>query len=76
MGFLLPGFAFWHDGPTMLAIRGEHPVEAREAGSWARDRSGETGHEVERIENDVGRAVVERLLNPPAEGPEVVPQLY
>ena len=46
----------------MLAIRGEHPMEAREVESWARDQSGETGNEVERFENDVGRAVAERLL--------------
>lgn len=28
--------AFWHDGLTMLAIRGEHPVEAGEVESWAK----------------------------------------
>jgi len=37
-------------------------MEAREAESWARDRGGETGDEVERFENDAGRAVAERLL--------------
>ena len=42
-GFLRTGFAFWHDGLTMPAIRGEHPMEAREVESWARDQGGETG---------------------------------
>ena len=61
-GFLRTGFAFWHDGLTMPAIRGEHPMEAREVESWARDQGGETGDEVERFENDVGGSVAERLL--------------
>jgi len=47
---------------TTLAIRGEHPMEAREVESWARDQGGETGNEVERFENDVGGSVAERLL--------------
>jgi len=56
----------------MLAIRGEHPMEARGVQSWARDQGGETGNEVERFENHVGRAVAERLLERIDDPPSLV----
>ena len=60
--FLLSGFAFWHDGLPMLAVRGEHTVEAGEVEPWARDQCCQAGDEVERIEHDMRRAVTEWLL--------------
>ncbi len=60
--FLLTGFAFWHDRLTMLAIRGEHAVEAGEVQSRARNQGGQAGDEVEWLEDDMGGAVAEWLL--------------
>ena len=60
----LAGFAFWHDGLAMLAIRCEHAVEPGEVQSRTRDQRRQAGDEVEWVEDDVGGAVAKRLLEP------------
>ena len=57
-------FAFWRDGPAMLAIRREHAVEPGEVQSRTRDQRRRAGDEVEWVEDDVGGAVAKRLLEP------------
>ena len=61
---ILAGFAYWHDGLAMLAIRREHAVEPGEVQSRTRNQRRQAGDAVEWVEDDVGGAVAKRLLEP------------
>ena len=41
----------------VLAVGGEHPVEAGSLDSWLRYQGSESGNKVQRLEDDVGGAV-------------------
>ena len=56
------GFALRHDAPAVLAVWGEHAVEAGEVEPRPRDQRGEACDEVEWIEDDMRGAVPERLF--------------
>ena len=47
IGLFAARFAFWRDGPAMLAIRREHVVEPGEVRSRTRDQRRQAGDEVE-----------------------------
>lgn len=56
------GFALQYEALAVFAVRSEHAVEASAVESWARYQCCQPGDEVERIENEMRRAVTKRLF--------------
>lgn len=51
-----------HDVFTLLAVRGEHTVQAGEVQTRTRHQCGQAGHQVEWVEHDMCGAVAKRLF--------------
>ena len=59
---LFDGIAPRHDVLAVLAVRGEHTMEAGEVEPGTRDKGCEACNEVEWVEDDMGGAVAKRLF--------------
>ena len=62
VGYLCLVFASGHDVFTLFAVWGEHAVEAGEVQTRTRHQRGQSGNEVEWVEDDMGGAVAEGLF--------------
>ncbi len=58
----LPRIGCGYDETAELGVGGEYAVIPGEIGSWSRDQGRKLGEELQRLEDEVRRAVLERVF--------------